>query len=308
MALTHRRPDQAVADGLARWLAHRHGVGPVVIDQLRRPSSGYSSETVFAEASWSTERGPEHRSLVVRMPPAGIGTFDRHDLGAELEAQLAAAAAGVPVADPEVESDPSWLGTPFMVMARVEGHIIGALAHLDRWLTGQSAADQGRLFTNFIATLCTIHRSDVSAAPNVPERSTADDLDFWAEYLDWSSDGNPVPPWSTRLDWCRRHRPTSQPDPALLWGDARFENMVIGDEARAGGRARLGHGLDRGPRTRPGLVHQSRPDHVPPVRAAPGRVPRPGGHRRPVRGATADGRCGTSSGTRPWPWCAARRS
>jgi len=229
MALTHRRPDQAVADGLARWLAHRHGVGPVVIDQLRRPSSGYSSETVFAEASWSTERGPEHRSLVVRMPPAGIGTFDRHDLGAELEAQLAAAAAGVPVADPEVESDPSWLGTPFMVMARVEGHIIGALAHLDRWLTGQSAADQGRLFTNFIATLCTIHRSDVSAAPNVPERSTADDLDFWAEYLDWSSDGDPVPTLVDALDWCRRHRPTSQPDPALLWGDARFENMVIGD-------------------------------------------------------------------------------
>jgi aminoglycoside phosphotransferase (APT) family kinase protein len=228
MALTHRRHDQALAAGLARWLAHRYGVGPVVVDQLRRPPSGYSSETVFAEASWPADGGRRQWSLVVRMPPSGIGTFDRYDLVAELEAQRAAAAAGVPVADPEVEDDPSWLGTPFMVMTRVAGHIIGALAHLDRWLTGQSAADQGRIYANFIATLCTIHRSDVSAAPHVPTRTTADDLDFWADYLEWSSDGDPVPTLVGALDWCRRHRPVRQPDPAVLWGDARFENMVVG--------------------------------------------------------------------------------
>jgi aminoglycoside phosphotransferase (APT) family kinase protein len=229
MALTTRRPDQALADGLARWLAHRHGVGPVVVEQLARPSSGYSSETVFAEASWSADGARMNRSLVVRMPPSGPGTFDRHDLVAELEAQRAAAAAGVPVADPEVEVDPSWLGTPFMVMARVDGHIIGALAHRDRWLTGRSVADQGRIYANFIATLCAIHRSDVAAAPKVPGRSTADELAFWADYLDWSSDGDPVPTLVEALDWCRRHRPAREPDAALLWGDARFENLVVGD-------------------------------------------------------------------------------
>jgi aminoglycoside phosphotransferase (APT) family kinase protein len=229
MAVTNRRHDEALADGLARWLAHRHGVGPVVIEPLRRPSSGYSSETVFAEASWSADGADRHRSLVVRMPPSGIGTFDHHDLVAELEAQQAAAAAGVPVADPEVEDDPSWLGTPFMVMTRMEGHVIGALAHLDRWLTALSAGDQGRVYANFIATLCTIHRSDVSTAPHVPRRTTAGELDYWADYLDWSSDGDPVRTLVDALDWCRRHRPSTEPEPALLWGDARFENMVVGD-------------------------------------------------------------------------------
>jgi len=230
MALTHRRPDQAVADGLARWLAHRHGVGPVVIDQLRRPSSGYSSETVFAEASWSTERGPEHRSLVVRMPPAGIGTFDRHDLGAELEAQLAAAAAGVPVADPEVEVDPGWLGAPFMVMPKVEGHIIGALAHRDRWLLRLDEGDRGYVYRNFITTLVAVHRADTAAAPDVPRRDNLAELDFWAQYLGWSTGGSPVGTLVDALAWCRHHRPSTEPPGALLWGDARFENTVFGDD------------------------------------------------------------------------------
>ncbi len=34
------------------------------------------------------------------------------------------------------------------------------------------------------------------------------------------------------LAWCRRHQPATEPDPALLWGDARFENMVFSDDLR----------------------------------------------------------------------------
>ena len=32
------------------------------------------------------------------------------------------------------------------------------------------------------------------------------------------------------LSWCRRHQPAANRHPALLWGDARFENAVIGDD------------------------------------------------------------------------------
>ena len=32
------------------------------------------------------------------------------------------------------------------------------------------------------------------------------------------------------LDWCRRHRPAEEPRPVLLWGDARLENLVVGDD------------------------------------------------------------------------------
>jgi aminoglycoside phosphotransferase (APT) family kinase protein len=163
------------------------------------------------------------------MPPPEIGTFPHYDLVAQGQAQRAAAGGGVPVADPVVEPDPTWLGTPFMVMARVEGHIVGAVAHLDRWLSGLTPAEQERLYGNFIATLATIHRSDGADLEHVPRRDNGDELDFWDEYLAWSSDGSPVGTLVDALGWCRAHRPPDEPAPVLLWGDARFENMVVGD-------------------------------------------------------------------------------
>ena len=58
------------------------------------------------------------------------------------------------------------------------------------------------------------------------------------------------------LAWCRRHQPADEPAPALLWGDARFENMVLGDDRRP--RAVLDWDMTSvgRARARPGLVHR----------------------------------------------------
>jgi aminoglycoside phosphotransferase (APT) family kinase protein len=221
-----------MAEGLAAWLAARRGLTDPTVGGLRRPSAGYSSDTVFAQVGWSTDHGPEQASLVVRMAPPVVGTFRHYDLVSQGQAQRAAAAVGVPVADPQVETDARWLGAPFMVMPRVEGHIIGAVAHLDRWLTGLDPDDQGRVHDNFVATLAAVHRADVGSAPDVPRRDNSAELDHWEEYLDWSSSGSPVTAVADALAWCRRHQPADEPAPALLWGDARFENMMLGDDLR----------------------------------------------------------------------------
>jgi aminoglycoside phosphotransferase (APT) family kinase protein len=229
MALTTRRNDTEVAAGLARWLARHGDRRAVTVAGLHRPSSGYSSETIFVDASWTADDGAHHDSLVVRMPPPEIGTFPHYDLVAQGQAQRAAGGVGVPVADPVVEPDPDWLGTPFMVMARVEGHIVGAVVHLDRWLTSLSSSEQARVYDNFMATLATIHRADLGDLGHVPRRDNGGELDFWADYLAWSSDGSPVGTLVDALGWCRAHRPADEPAAVLLWGDARFENMVVGD-------------------------------------------------------------------------------
>jgi aminoglycoside phosphotransferase (APT) family kinase protein len=229
MALTTRRNDAQVAEGLARWLARHGDRRAVAVTGLRRPSSGYSSETVFAEVSWTGDDGTHHDPLVLRMPPPEVGTFPHYDLVAQGQAQQAAAGVGVPVADPVVEPDPAWLGTPFMVMNRVEGHIVGAIVHLDRWLSALSPAGQAEVYANFITTLTTIHRADLGGLDDVPRRDNGAELDFWDDYLTWSSDGSPVATLVDALGWCRAHRPADEPEPALLWGDARFENMVVGD-------------------------------------------------------------------------------
>jgi aminoglycoside phosphotransferase (APT) family kinase protein len=224
------KSDPELAAGLAEWLSDRRGLRHVTVSGRHRPSAGYSSETLIVDVTWSSDDLPHHRSLVIRMAPTGAGTFPAYDLVPQWQAQEAVAAAGVPVADPEVEVDPRWLGAPFMVMPKVEGHIVGALAHRDRWLLGLEEADRGRLYRNFIATLAAVHRADTDTAPDVPRRDNLAELDFWHRYLDWSSNGSPVGALVDALAWCRRHRPASEPAGAVLWGDARFENTVFGDD------------------------------------------------------------------------------
>ena len=165
MAPDDGRDDAAVVAGLARWLARTEDRPDLTLTGFHRPSAGYSSDTILIDAAWSTGGIPHHEPLVIRMGPPGRGTFPHYDLVSQWQAQTAAAAAGVPVADPIVEADDRWLGAPFMVMRRVDGHIIGALAHRDRWLRDRGPDDQRRLYRNFIATLSRIHRADPARHP-----------------------------------------------------------------------------------------------------------------------------------------------
>jgi aminoglycoside phosphotransferase (APT) family kinase protein len=222
--------DTALANGLGRWLADHRRLTDPEVGNLSRPSAGYSSETIFMDLAWRDEEGEHLSPLVVRMAPPLVGTFPHYDLVSQWQAQTAAAAVGVPVADPVVETDTRWVGAPFMVMPRVDGRIVGALDHRDPWLNALAPAGRGQVYDGFLSTLATIHRADPKTAVDVPRRDNAAELDYWDEYLSWSSDGHPVPALAEGLRWCRRHRPPDEPPAALLWGDVRFENMVLGDD------------------------------------------------------------------------------
>ena len=225
-----RASDADIAAGLGRWLTHHRGLADPVVDGLARPSAGYSSETVFVDVSWLDGEGRHRDSLVIRTAPPGAGTFAAYDLVPQWQAQMAAAAVGVPVADPVLETDARWLGVPFIVMPKVEGHIVGALAHRDRWLTGLGPDRRAQVHDGLLAVVAAIHRADPGAAPAVPRRDNGAELDFWEEYLTWSTHGEPVPALVDALAWCREHRPVDEPAPVLLWGDVRFENAVLDDD------------------------------------------------------------------------------
>jgi aminoglycoside phosphotransferase (APT) family kinase protein len=164
------------------------------------------------------------------MAPPGAGSFANYDLVPQWQAQMAAAEVGVPVADPVLETDTRWVGAPFIVMPRVEGHVVGALAHRDPWLGGLDPGQRAHVYDNLLATLATIHRAGVESAPAVPRRDNGAELDFWDEYLSWSTHGHPVPALAEAISWCRGHRPAEEPAAVLLWGDVRFENTVLDDD------------------------------------------------------------------------------
>ena len=216
--------------------------------------------------------------------------------------------SGVPVADPVLETDARWLGAPFIVMPRMDGHIVGALAHRDRGCAGLDPAQRGRVYDGFLATLATIHRADPDCGPRrAPsgQRRRAGLLGGVPLVVDPRPAGAgpgrgprlvPGAPSGRRAG----RRPAVGGRPAREHGARR---------RRPGpGRARLGHDLGGGARARPGLVHQPRLHHAPAVREADRRVPRPRRDGGPVRGAERPAGASTSSGTRRWPWCGARPS
>jgi aminoglycoside phosphotransferase (APT) family kinase protein len=227
--LTHRDP-LLVGAALARWIALRSGASDVRVANAEHPSIGYSSETVLVDLTWSDGGAEQTHEFVVRLAPPTIGTFRDYDLGQQTIAQLAAAAAGVAIASPVLVSESPVLDAPFMVMPRVRGHIIGEVAALDPWLVSLAEPQRAHVHEAFVAAVAATHRADLGAAAGVPERDNEAELDFWADYLDWSSGGAPLPALVDALGWCRANQPASEAEAVLLWGDVRFGNVIFGDD------------------------------------------------------------------------------
>jgi aminoglycoside phosphotransferase (APT) family kinase protein len=230
MALVTHRDPSVVGAALARRVEARGDARDVRVVRADHPSIGYSSETVLVDLAGAATNGEYREEFVVRLAPPTAGTFRDYDLGEQVAAQTAAAAAGVPIASPELVTDLEWLGVEFVVMPRVRGHIVGEVAALDPWLLALRVDERARVYDAFVDAVATTHRADRRRARGVPERDNAAELDFWADYLDWSSGGEPVPALVDALGWCRAHRPASESAPVLLWGDVRLGNVIFGDD------------------------------------------------------------------------------
>jgi aminoglycoside phosphotransferase (APT) family kinase protein len=199
--------------------------------RCERPSEGFSSETVLCEA---LAHDGTIDSFVVRLPPLGPGAFPDYDLVLQAEAQNLVAAAGVPAPAPaEVVDDIEYLGSPFLAMPMVRGHVPGSVALLDRWIKRADHDERAHLYGELVAQLAAIHHVDVDGANALPRRTIADELAYWQHYLDWYADGRQVVPvLDDALDWCRVHQPVVEPVATLLWGDVRLGNVVFGDDRR----------------------------------------------------------------------------
>jgi aminoglycoside phosphotransferase (APT) family kinase protein len=164
------------------------------------------------------------------LPPPEVGTFRDYDLAVQTIAQRAAAGAGVAIATPELVTNLDWLGVPFIVMPRVRGFIIGPTAVYDPWLKTLTEQQRATVHEGFIGAVATTHTADLAAAQGVPVHDNTAELDFWTDYLDWSSSGNPLPALVDAIAWCRAHQPAGESDPVLLWGDVRLGNVIFGDD------------------------------------------------------------------------------
>jgi aminoglycoside phosphotransferase (APT) family kinase protein len=210
---------------LETWLSLRFGA-PVQLDPPHPlEGSGFSHSITTVRA---TCKGVTHE-LIIRASPRGQGLLQNYDLAREAALlSYVHESCGLAPAVRWLETDTSVLGSPFMVMDRLDGLIPSITPGFmqDPWLVDSSPAEQAAFWWAAIDGLAVVHALPQPAAVELPPL-----VESWAAYLDWLASHEPRPPethlrllqkaWRALL----RRRPTAGRQ-VLLHGDFQPPNML----------------------------------------------------------------------------------
>jgi aminoglycoside phosphotransferase (APT) family kinase protein len=194
-------------------------LGRGTIAALRRLSGGASRET------WSFDlvSGEHTHPLILRRDPgsAVVGATER---ATEFALLGAAEAAGVPVPRVRVLLGPDdGLGTGF-VMDRVDGETIPRRILRD----DEYAPARPRLAAQCGEIAARIHLIDPAALPELPVADAGTQLAQYTQVLDTLDE--PHPALELGLRWLAQHAPASPANAALVHGDFRNGNFVVGPQ------------------------------------------------------------------------------
>lgn len=225
------------AEGAGRvetWIAAQSGARARV-EKLRRLAGGSSRQVWSLDVALESASGAEQRALVLRIDPTAAKRGAQPDAGGfRLESRLLEEALRCAVPVPRVywpcaELEP--LGGPFYFMDRIDGETIGtrilrepALAHARELLPAQLGQAVAR-----------IHRMDPDApgleslARSAPgSSSAAEQLAQLRRGIDAAASPTPVCEWALR--WLEKNAPRAANARALVHGDYRMGNVVVGPE------------------------------------------------------------------------------
>jgi aminoglycoside phosphotransferase (APT) family kinase protein len=236
------RPAAETTRVLADWLAARiEGASKVSIDALRAPSSnGFSNITALFEAAWWSRGIPNRRKLVARIAPTGDALFPSYDVGRQFDIMSALESSAVPVPKALwMERDATILGSPFLVMEHIEGHVPSDDPSFaaSGWVLGLSPQQRGELCDNAIAALVQVHQVDwrgrgLDWLRRAGEgTSAARELAYYEHFYRWAAEGSTVPVIEAGLAWARARMPADD-ELLLSWGDSRIGNMIFGEDLR----------------------------------------------------------------------------
>lgn len=238
MALPSPRDPEATRAALTGWFSERTGAPVEVSAPTGPPATGFSNETILVDVA--VDGGPP-QGLVLRVEPSAHTVFpdDRWDVQRRVLAALGGPERGLRI--PRLrwhEDDPSVLGSPFMVMDRVDGEAPNDNPpySMEGWLFDASPEVRRAVWERGLDAMAVIHGADWRGAdladldpcPDGGSRLTAR-LDEWEAMLRWAApdERHAVP--EAALAWLRTNQPPDVDDPALCWGDSRLANQLFAD-------------------------------------------------------------------------------
>ena len=232
-----RRDPAETLPALTQWVEHTMGSGARVED-LGEPGNGMSSETVLFTVV--TPDGVRDR-LVARLAPMPdvYPVFQTYDLDLQrrcMDLVRERTTAPAPVCR-YLETDVKWLGTPFLVMERVDGEAAPDIPPyvFGGWIMDATVEQRDALLTSSVDVIAQVHtitpqNADLSfiTGPDPAASAMTAQLDGQREYYEWAREGVTYPLIERTFDWLVAHQPADR-ETVLNWGDSRIGNMLYRD-------------------------------------------------------------------------------
>lgn len=206
-------------DRLIGWLKPRVLAfeGPLEVRQFK---GGQSNPTYLLTT-------PARRFVLRRKPPGKL-LASAHAVDREFRVLSALHRESFPIAEPLAFcEDDSVIGTPFYVMAHVEGRVFW-----DPAMPGSDAPERNAVYDAMNATIARLHAFDPAAIGlgdfGRPHGYVARQVKRWSEQYRLS-ETETIPEMDRLIAWLPDHvPPTSRP--ALVHGDYRLDNLIIGGD------------------------------------------------------------------------------
>jgi len=190
--------------------------GPLSIEQFR----GGQSNPTYRLATPA-------RFYVLRRKPPGQLLAGAHAVDREYRVITALGAQGFPV--PRTYGlcvDEAVIGTPFYVMEMVEGRIFW-----DTTFPDVPRGDRPAYFDAMNETLARLHMIDPAAAGladyGKPGNYFARQIARWSKQYREDVAAGPVAAMDRLVDWLPAHVPADEPQPRVIHGDYRCDNMIF---------------------------------------------------------------------------------
>jgi aminoglycoside phosphotransferase (APT) family kinase protein len=206
---------------LEQWMADNVGdySGPLTVEQFRGGQSNPTYKLITPG-----------RNYVLRRKPPGALLPGAHAVDREYRVISALAGQGFPVARTYgLCLDETVIGTAFYVMEMVEGRIFW-----DAALPEVARSDRPAYFDAMNATLAALHLIDPDAAGlgdfGKPGNYFARQISRWSKQYEGDAEAGRVPDMDRLVEWLPAHVPADEPQPRVIHGDFRCDNMIFHPE------------------------------------------------------------------------------